>query len=125
MSASRPAVRPVALSKEGPDRLVIQWSDGHGGVYTWQHLRGQCPCASCREERQKPPDPFRILSSKDLAQTGPLAPTAVTPVGLYAYKITWNDGHDTGIYTLDSLRYELCQCPECSPNSEKRTGQKP
>jgi DUF971 family protein len=35
----------------------------------------------------------------------------MTPVGYYAYKITWNDGHDTGIYTLENLR-QLCQMQE-------------
>ena len=113
MSASRsdPLV-PTALSKEGTERLVIQWNDGHRSVYTWKHLRDHCPCASCREEHEKPPDPFRILSAKDLTPRPPLAPTAMTPVGHYAYKITWNDGHDTGIFTLENLR-QLCQCPEC------------
>jgi DUF971 family protein len=24
----------------------------------------------------------------------------------------WNDGHDTGLYTLEYLR-ELCECPLC------------
>lgn len=114
MPESGPATPvPKALRKEGDDRLVIEWSDGHRAVYTWKHLRSQCPCAGCREEREKPPDPFRILSPKDLG-AGPLAPVAMTPVGHYAYKITWNDGHDTGIFTLESLR-ALCQCPECSP----------
>jgi DUF971 family protein len=110
MSATRPEpLRPVALSKEGDERLVIQWNDGHRSVYAWPHLRQNCPCAGCREERQKPPDPFRILSPAELA---PLKPVAVAPVGYYAYKITWSDGHDTGIFTLEHLR-ELCQCDEC------------
>ena len=61
------------------------------------------------------PDPFRILTAQDLTPRPSLAPVSVTPVGHYAYKITWNDGHDTGIYTLDSLRHELCQCPLCQP----------
>ena len=111
MSASGPeALTPVALSKDGPDRLVIEWSVGHRGVYTWQHLRANCPCAGCRDEREKPPDPFRILKPGELA---PLAPVRMTPVGRYAYKIVWNDGHDTGLYTLEHLR-SLCQCPQCS-----------
>jgi DUF971 family protein len=105
---------PVALSKEGTDRLVVQWKDGHRSVYTWKHLRDNCPCAGCREERLQPADPFRILKANELV---PLAPVAMTPIGHYAYKITWSDGHDTGIYTFETLR-ELCQCPECS--REKR-----
>ena len=107
---------PVALSKEGDDRLVIAWSDGHRSVYTWKHLRENCPCASCREERAQPPDPFRILKPSELVPRPPLAPVAVAPVGRYGYKITWNDGHDPGIYTLENLR-ELCQCPQCRPSS--------
>ena len=39
----------------------------YAAVYAWKHLRKHCPCAGCREEQQKPPDPFRILSAKDLA----------------------------------------------------------
>jgi DUF971 family protein len=111
MSASGP-LWPVALSKGDDDRLVIDWSDGHRSVYTWRHLRDHCPCAGCREERARPPDPFRVLTPAELRPRPPLAPVAVTPVGRYGYKITWNDGHDTGIYTLENLR-ELCQCPQC------------
>jgi DUF971 family protein len=113
--ASEPgAPVPVALSKEGTDRLVIKWSDGHRSVFAWGHLRANCPCAGCREEKAKPPDPFRILKPDELVPRPPLAPVAVTPVGRYAYKITWNDGHDTGIFTLENLR-ALCQCPQCQP----------
>lgn len=108
---SRDSWQPVALEKHGTDRLVIRWKDGHRSEYTWQHLRDHCPCASCREERLQPPDPFRILKPNELV---PLAPVAMTPIGHYAYKITWSDGHDSGIYTLESLR-ALCQCAECRP----------
>jgi len=105
---------PLALRKEGNDKLVIEWNDSHRSVYTWQHLRSNCPCAGCREERQQPADPFRILKPNELA---PLAPVAMTPVGYYAYKITWNDGHDTGIFTLENLR-ELCQCEQCRARTQ-------
>ena len=104
--------RPTALRKQGDERLAIDWSDGHKSVYTWKHLRDNCPCAGCRDVSEKPADPFRILSPAELAPKPPLAPVAVTPVGYYAYKITWNDGHDTGLFTLENLRV-LCQCEEC------------
>ncbi len=106
---------PVKLSKEGDDRLVIEWNDGHRGVYRWQHLRNNCPCASCREERDKPPDPFRVLKPNELA---PLAPTAMPRVGHYAYKIVWSDGHDAGIYTLENLR-ALCECGQCQTKKDE------
>jgi DUF971 family protein len=109
------APQPIALKKEGADRLAIDWQDGHHSVYTWKHLRDQCPCAGCREERLQPADPFRILKAQELV---PLAPVSLTPVGYYAYKITWSDGHDTGLYTLEHLR-ELCECPECLKKSRQ------
>jgi DUF971 family protein len=105
------APQPVSLSKDGPDRLVIEWSDGHRSSYTWKHLRANCPCASCREEREQPPDPLRVLKPSELV---PLAPLRMPAVGRYAYKIDWSDGHDTGIFTLEYLR-SLCQCPQCQP----------
>jgi DUF971 family protein len=109
VSSSEP-LAPASLSKDGPDRLIIVWNDGHRSVYTWKHLRDNCPCAGCREERLKPPDPFRILKPNELV---PLAPVNMPPVGRYAYKIVWSDGHDTGLYTLEHLR-ALCQCPQCT-----------
>lgn len=99
-------MKPIVIRREGEDRLYIEWNDGLSGSMTWRELRTNCPCATCREEREKPPDPFRILNEKDL-MSGPPRPVAMEPVGYYAYKITWNDGHDAGIYTLENLR-ELC-----------------
>ena len=102
-------LRPLSLTREGEDRLVVQWSDGHRSEHTWVHLRQECPCAGCREERSQPPDPFRILKPSELV---PLKPVAIAPVGYYAYKITWSDGHDSGLYTLENLR-AMCECGEC------------
>ncbi len=116
MSAPGPEpLTPVSLRREG-DRLHIDWSDGHRSVYTWSHLRANCPCAGCREERNKPPDPFHILEPNELV---PLAPVRMAPVGRYAYKIVWSDGHDTGIFTLEHLR-ALCQCSRCQPPAEEK-----
>lgn len=93
---------PAALRREG-DGLRIDWSDGVSTFASWRQLRAGCPCAACTEEKAKPPDPFRVLTPQEAA-AGPPAPVAMKPVGRYAYQITWNDGHDTGIYPLDLLR---------------------
>jgi DUF971 family protein len=104
-------LKPLSLSREGENRLVIEWNDGHRSVCTWSHLREHCPCAGCREERlQAHPDPFRVLKPSELV---PLKPVSITPTGLYAYKIVWSDGHDSGIFTLEHLR-NLCQCDKCA-----------
>ncbi|MGL4553905.1 MAG: gamma-butyrobetaine hydroxylase-like domain-containing protein [Gemmataceae bacterium] len=95
---------PSAIRRDG-DRLIIEWADGFTGAVAWKALRAACPCAGCKEERDKPPDPFRILKPNELV---PLAPTAMPRVGRYAYKVVWSDGHDAGLFTLAHLR-ELCQ----------------
>ncbi len=95
-------LKPLSLKREG-DGLKIEWSDGVRTFATWRHLREQCPCAGCIEERGKPTDPFRVLTPQEVAAGAP-APVTMTPVGHYAYQITWNDGHSTGIYTLELMR---------------------
>ena len=37
----------------------------------------------------------------------------ITPVGRYAITILWSDGHDTGIYSFETLR-RLCPCGNCT-----------
>ena len=112
------SLRPTSLAREGSDHLVIDWNDGHRSVYSWRHLRDNCPCASCKEEKETPRDPFHVLKPSELVARPALAPTALVPVGHYAYKIAWNDGHDTGIYTLENLR-ALCQCSTCLASGQR------
>ncbi len=102
MNSTGKSPRPLALRREGP-HLIIEWEDQVKSMIPWTKLRRECPCASCQEERAKPPDPFRILKPEEIA-AGPPSPVKMIPKGLYAYQIIWNDGHDTGIYSLTYLR---------------------
>jgi DUF971 family protein len=95
-------LKPLSLRREG-EGLAVDWADGARTFVAWQKLRKNCPCASCNEERQKPADPFKLLSDKDVIAGSP-RPATMVPRGHYAYQIVWNDGHDTGIYTLELLR---------------------
>ena len=36
----------------------------------------------------------------------------VEPVGNYAIRINWSDGHNSGIYSYEHFR-RICQCAEC------------
>ena len=94
--------RPLRLRRDG-DGLRIDWADGTSTRATWRVLRAACPCASCGEDRAKPPNPFRVLTPAEAA-AGPPDAVSMAAVGHYAYQIAWNDGHGTGIYTLDQLR---------------------
>ncbi len=96
--------RPTKLELAGPNRLVIDWSDGERREYALRELRDRCPCATCREKRNAPPQPAGLLPVLSLAEARPTTIAAMTPVGNYAYSITFSDGHDTVIYTLGFLR---------------------
>jgi DUF971 family protein len=41
----------------------------------------------------------------------------IEPIGAYAMKIDWSDGHSTGIYSFDYLR-RICPCGECRKQTE-------
>ena len=45
----RPDIRADAITLVGRYAIQIRWSDGHGtGIYTFERLRAECPCATCR-----------------------------------------------------------------------------
>lgn len=96
--------QPTKLELAAPNRLRITWSDGQVREYLLRDLRDKCPCATCREKRNAPsPSPLELPIVSE-AETQPLRITAMKPVGNYAYSIDFSDGHNTGIYTLESLR---------------------
>ena len=45
---------------------------------------------------------------------GELHAVQIGVVGRYAISIQWSDGHDTGIYSYETLR-QLCPCEICQP----------
>lgn len=82
--------------------LRITWGDGRQSVYPLPVLRGMCPCANCRterEERRKAVLP--ILSAQPVED---LCAVDGWLVGNYAIQITWSDGHDSGIFDFRYLR---------------------
>ncbi len=84
--------------------LRIAWSDGQSRDYSICELRDACPCATCREKRNAPAPAATLLPIITEAQMQPLRITAMKPVGNYAYSIDFSDGHNTGIFTIESLR---------------------
>lgn len=44
-------VKPVRIEPVGRYALHFAWSDGHtSGIYSFDHLRGLCPCGVCHPE---------------------------------------------------------------------------
>ena len=97
-------VQPTKLELASTSHLRITWSDGQVREYAVSELREKCPCATCREKRSAPPPPVTTLPILSVAEAQPLRIQGMTPVGHYAYSIEFSDGHDTGIFTLESLR---------------------
>lgn len=95
---------PTRIAMAAPEVLEIEWSDGEVLHYPVRHLRENCPCASCREKRTAPPPEPTSLPILSQAETEPLRITKMEPTGRYAYAIHFSDGHDTGLYTLETLR---------------------
>lgn len=83
---------------ESDDVLRITFSDDLVREYPTAFLRGFCPCAHCQGHGGGP-----------ATWTAPTTDAAIrvdnaSPVGNYAMCISWGDGHDTGIYSFQSLR---------------------
>ena len=108
-------MRPRAIAIERAAGLLrLTWPDDHISEYELRWVRAHCPCATCREERRTTAlntDPLRLHS-------GPIPSSEITAaelVGNYALRLTWSDGHDTGIYTFAGLR-SSCPCKSCNPD---------
>jgi DUF971 family protein len=102
----------IAISKS--KGIKIDWRDGHHSEYTLQFLRDKCPCAGCTGAHGTPPRP---KSAPPEAEPFPMFKPAlkmlnVEPVGNYAIRIHWSDGHSAGIYSYEHFR-RICPCEEC------------
>lgn len=91
----------IAISKS--KGIIIDWKDGARSELDNQFLRDHCPCASCTGAHGTPPRPKDSENPLKLFAPKPRI-VSVEPAGHYALKITWNDGHSTGIYSYAHLR---------------------
>lgn len=93
----------------------VTWSDGHTSHYDFSYLRENCPCATCKEERET----HDKVEAKTKSSAGILpmftpkvSARGASAVGSYAIQIEFTDGHSTGIYSFDHLR-QICPCDAC------------
>ena len=108
MTATLTYPEPVEVRHEkGARRLVVTWADGHESPFALDYLRSWCPCASCQGHGVG--TRYLDLQGQELVH--------LDGVGNYALSFSWQDGHDTGIYSFRLLR-GLCPCEECG--GEKR-----
>lgn len=92
---------PIELRVKREDKVLeIDFDDGHRFRLPFEFLRVESPSA---EVRGHGPDQKVIVAGKRRVGVN-----AVEPVGNYAIRILFDDGHDTGIYSWTYL-HELGQ----------------
>lgn len=76
--------------------LVVTFEDGETYEYPFEFLRVHSPSAEVRGHGP----------GQETLQTGKedVTITAVEPVGLYAVRLVFDDGHATGLYMWDYLQ---------------------
>jgi DUF971 family protein len=85
-----------------PMGLAIKWNDDSDSLLPYEKLRTLCPCAHCSGETDvfgnvyKGPDETLPTNAFQLVN--------VVKVGHYAIRISWGDGHNTGIFSYEMLR---------------------
>ena len=107
----------IAISRS--KGIKLDWKDGHHSEYGLDYLRDKCPCAQCTGAHGTPPrppggeaGPKGQLASPFQMFKPALKMLNAEPVGNYAVRIHWSDGHNSGIYSFEHLR-EICPCEEC------------
>ncbi len=111
-SLSQPMERPPKKLDLKKDRgLTIEWADGSTSYYSIPYLRKFSPSADARQLRDEMArNPLTVLPANfGGGGTGPggsgaLAALSAELVGNYALRITFSDGHNTGIYSWEYLR---------------------
>ena len=97
-------LQPVEITLDRVKHLKMLWSDGSESTIALLQLRKACPCAGCREERaERAKNPLAVMPPEgNVLEMVTVAKAEL--VGNYALKITWNDGHDVGLYDYALLR---------------------
>lgn len=113
----------IAVSKS--KGIEIDWKDGHHSSYSVEYLRDWCPCATCAGTHGTEPRPKTSSTSGAAKSANPFPMykprermLGIEPVGNYALRINWSDGHNAGIYSYAHLR-QICPCPECQANPQQ------
>lgn len=95
------APQPVEITlKRRSRRLALRFSDGTEGELSAEYLRVHSPSAEVKGHAAG--EGILVAGKRDVAIE------RVEPVGRYAVRLVFDDGHNTGLYTWPIL-YELCR----------------
>jgi DUF971 family protein len=95
-------IHPIHLDLKRDEALTVRWSDGRESVYPVAYLRRMSPSADAEQQREAlASNPLTVLQS---GGDRPLRAEKIEPVGRYAVRLIFSDGHHTGLYTWTYLR---------------------
>ena len=88
------------------DLMLFKCEDGLESYINLKTLREKCPCANCEGEKD-------VFGNIYKGNTSPINENSfllkgLQPVGYYALRPFWKDGHHSGIYSFEMLR-ALCE----------------
>ena len=115
--AARGSTDPEHIAISKSKGIKIDWKDGHTSDYGLRYLRHHCPCATCTGSHGTPPQAPPLQPAPFQLYTPTIKMNNVEPVGNYAVRILWSDGHSTGIYSFEHLR-KICPCEQCTGQPE-------
>lgn len=106
-------ITQLVLAKRGT-ALRLEYADGANQELPAVLLRGYSPSAETGG--------WQVPDEK-LAKLAPgLHILRVEPVGNYAVRLVFDDGHDTGLYTLDHLEQLARRADECMARIDTARG---
>jgi len=89
---------PVKLSfRRTAGELFAEFDDGKSGSVAYKRLRENSPSAAVRGHGGGPPPPQAPVPED-------ISVLRADPVGRYALRIVFSDGHDNGLYNWDQIR---------------------
>jgi DUF971 family protein len=94
-------MQPKQIKIENKEILVVRWDDKTESRIDIKYLRDECPCANCKGETvllktYRPPRIQTINPEMYKVKN-------IETVGGYAIRVSWKDGHNTGIYSWEYL----------------------
>ena len=110
MSAAPPLPWPQRLAfRRSARQLHVRFEDGTEGVIDYVRLRQESPSAEVRGHGAGPRPPQPPVP-------GDITVLKAEPVGRYAVRIHFSDGHDSGLYTW-TLLHALAQPAPAGPSA--------
>jgi len=96
--------------RQQDNALDVTWSDGHKHTFALRYLRGWCPCATCQGHFT---GAYRFIERDRIELVD------IEPVGSYAFRPVWSDGHKTGLYAFAYLLQIEGGPPGVGPTNEE------